>query len=444
VEHGACNFEQLRPFECRVVAPPALQRGRGLPPELGRPGAMIARNRVEFAAENAFHAGMLTYGFEREGNCGVGDTLILGIESSCDETAAAVVAGGRRILSSVVASQVSIHRTYGGVVPELASREHLRQIVPVVREALAESGVSLAEMDAFAVTRGPGLIGALLVGITYGKALAMSLGKPLIGVNHLEGHIHAVLLEARVAGRAPEFPAVCLIVSGGHTLLYEVRSAPVEGRSEALRFSYRRIGGTRDDAAGEAYDKAARMLALGYPGGPVMDQLALHGDPTAIRFSEPKMKDNPYDFSFSGIKTAVFYHLRKHTDLHEEISARQQALAGGVRKAADLLPLCSPATLGIIASFQKAVVDDLAGRTLAAAEQFGARSVLVSGGVAANRALRLAFAEESSRRGLDTFFPSPQLSTDNAAMIAAAAYPKFVAGERADMMLNAEANLPLA
>jgi len=427
-----------------VAAPPALKRGRSLPPELGRSGAVIARNRVEFATENAFHAGMLTYGFKREGNCGVGDTLILGIESSCDETAAAVVAGGRRILSSVVASQVSIHRKYGGVVPELASREHLRQIVPVVREALAESGVALAQMDAFAVTQGPGLVGALLVGITYGKALAMSLGKPLIGVNHLEGHVHAVLLEARAAGHPPEFPAVCLIVSGGHTLLYEVRAAPVNGHGEALHFFYTRIGGTRDDAAGEAYDKVARMLALGYPGGPVMDQLAVHGDPAAMRFSEPKMKDNPYDFSFSGAKTAVFYHLRKHPELHEEIAARQQALAGGVRKAAELLPLCSPATLGIIASFQKAVVGDLAGRTQAAAAQSGARAVLVSGGVAANRALRLAFAEESPRRGLETFFPSPQLSTDNAAMIAAAAYPKFVAGEHADMLLNAQANLPLA
>lgn len=444
MEQGACDFEQLRPLERRVAAPPALERGRGLPPELGRPGAVIARDRVEFAAENALHAGMLTYGFEREGNCGMGDILILGIESSCDETAAAVVAGGRRILSSVVASQVSIHRKYGGVVPELASREHLRQIVPVVREALAESGLALAEMDAFAVTQGPGLIGALLVGVTYGKALAMSLGKPLIAVNHLEGHIHAVLLEARAAGRAPEFPAVCLIVSGGHTLLYEVRSSRLDDGSEALRFSYTRIGGTRDDAAGEAYDKVAKMLALGYPGGPVIDQLALHGDPAAIRFSEPKIKNHPYDFSFSGIKTAVFYHLRRHSELHEEIAARQQVLAGGARKAADLLPLCSPATLGIIASFQKAVVDDLAGRTLAAAEQFGARSVLVSGGVAANRALRLAFAEESPRRGLQTFFPSPQLSTDNAAMIAAAAYPKFLAGEHADMLLNAQANLPLA
>jgi N6-L-threonylcarbamoyladenine synthase len=227
------------------------------------------------------------------------ENLILGIESSCDETAAAVVSSGKRVLSSVVSSQVGIHRKYGGVVPELASREHLRQIVPVVREALEQAGVALSDMDAIAVTRGPGLVGSLLVGVTYGKALALALGKPLIAVNHLEGHVHAVLLEAHAAGRRPELPAVCLIVSGGHTILYDVKSEAANG---AERFSYGRIGGTRDDAAGEAYDKVSRMLALGYPGGPVMDQLAVHGNARAIRFGEPKMKGNPYDFSFSGIK----------------------------------------------------------------------------------------------------------------------------------------------
>ena len=249
--------------------------------------------------------------------------LILGIESSCDETAAAVVAGGRRILSSVVASQVDVHRKYGGVVPELASREHLRQIVPVVREAVEQAGVELRDVDAIAVTRGPGLIGSLLVGVTYGKVLALSLGKPLIAVNHLEGHVHAVLLEAHAAGRSPQLPAVCLIVSGGHTILYRVESNSANG---ALRFSYSRIGGTRDDAAGEAYDKVAKMLALGYPGGPVIDRLAEHGDPRAVRFGEPKMKGNPYDFSFSGIKTAVLYYLRRNPQLQPEIEARQQAL----------------------------------------------------------------------------------------------------------------------
>src|SRR6202161_212533 len=209
------------------------------------------------------------------------ENLILGIESSCDETAAAVVADGRRILSSVIASQVEIHQKYGGVVPELASREHLRQIVPVVREAVKQAGISLTDLDAIAVTRGPGLIGALLVGVTYGKTLALALGKPLIAVNHLEGHVHAVFLEAAETGHVPSLPAICLIVSGGHTVLYRVESESTNG---ARRFSYARIGGTRDDAAGEAYDKIARMLALGYPGGPVVDQLDPSGNPKAIRF----------------------------------------------------------------------------------------------------------------------------------------------------------------
>ena len=204
-------------------------------------------------------------------------TRILGIESSCDETAAAVVADGREILSNVVASQVDIHRKYGGVVPELASREHLRQIVPVVREALAGAAMKLADVDAIGVTRGPGLVGSLLVGVTYGKVLAQSLGKPLIAVNHLEGHVHAVLLEAARASRQVKFPAVCLIVSGGHTLLYFVEAEPAPGDARAVKLSYRRLGGTRDDAAGEAYDKVARVLGLGYPGGPVIDQLAAAG-----------------------------------------------------------------------------------------------------------------------------------------------------------------------
>ena len=380
---------------------------------------------------------------------------ILGIESSCDETAAAVVVDGRRILSNVVASQAAIHRKYGGVVPELASREHLRQIVPVVREAMEQAGLALADLDAIAVTRGPGLVGSLLVGVTYGKVLAMSLGKPLIAVNHLEGHVHAVFLEAHAAGRRPELPAVCLIVSGGHTVLYEVRVARTNGSrgsaDGAARLAYARIGGTRDDAAGEAYDKVARLLALGYPGGPVIDQLAHPGvagdgcgNPSAVRFGEPKMKGNPYDFSFSGIKTAMLYYLRRHPELQPEIEARQRALAGGERGAEALRKLTSRETLDLIASFQKAVVGDLVLRTLAAAEQFCARSVLVSGGVAANRRLRSSFEEEATMRGLEVYFPSRQLSTDNAAMIAAAAYPKFVAGERADAQLNAEANLPLA
>jgi len=367
--------------------------------------------------------------------------LILGIESSCDETAAAVVAGGRQIRSSIVASQIDLHRKYGGVVPELASREHLRQIVPVVREAVKQAGVELKDVDAIAVTRGPGLVGSLLVGLTYGKVLAQALGKPLIGVNHLEGHVHAVFLEASATGRRPELPAVCLIVSGGHTVLYDVRAEAANGSEH---FRYARIGGTRDDAAGEAYDKVARMLALGYPGGPVIDQFAPYGDPRAVRFGEPKMKGNPYDFSFSGIKTAVLYHLKRHPEMAPEIEARQQALARGDRKADTLRALSTKATLDLVASFQRAVVDGLVARTIAAAEQHAARSIFVSGGVAANRELRTSFETEGRKRNLEVFFPSRALSTDNAAMIAAAAYPRLVAGERADSTLNAEANLPLA
>jgi N6-L-threonylcarbamoyladenine synthase len=367
--------------------------------------------------------------------------LILGIESSCDETAAAVVADGRRILSSVVASQTEIHRKYGGVVPELASREHLRQIVPVVREAIEQAGITLADVDAVAVTHGPGLIGALLVGLTYGKVLAFSLGKPLIPVNHLGGHVHAVFLEAHIAGRTPQLPAVCLIVSGGHTVIYEVK---LEGDNGSRRFSYARIGGTRDDAAGEAYDKVARMLALGYPGGPIIDNLAAHGNPKAVRFAEPKMTGNPYDFSFSGIKTAVLYYLRRNPQLEPEIESRRQALARGERTADALRSLSSAVTLDLIASFQRSVVDNLVSRTLAAAVQRAARTILVSGGVAANSELRRTFEAEGARRGIDVYFPSRALSTDNAAMIAAAGYARFVAGDRADSSLNAEANLPLA
>jgi N6-L-threonylcarbamoyladenine synthase len=369
---------------------------------------------------------------------------ILGIESSCDETAAAIVVGGEKILSSVVASQIDIHRKYGGVVPELASREHLRQIVPVVREAVAQSGLALGDVAAVAVTRGPGLIGSLLVGVTYGKVLAMALGKPLVPVNHLEGHVHAVLLEAHAAGRKPELPAVCLIVSGGHTILYRVLAEPGNGDDRVHSFRYARIGGTRDDAAGESYDKVARMLALGYPGGPIIDQLAPLGDSSAVRFAETKIRGNTLDFSFSGIKTAVFYLLRKHPELQPEIAARAEALARGERSAEALRPLCSQFTLDLVASFQRSVVDDLVRRTLAAAEEHRARSILVSGGVAANRQLRTTFEEAVRAKKSEVFFPSRALSTDNAAMIAAAAYPRFMAGEAADLTLNAEANLPLA
>ena len=371
---------------------------------------------------------------------------VLGIESSCDETAAAVVADGREILSSVVASQIDVHRKYGGVVPELASREHLRQIVPVVREALEQAGMRLADVDAIGVTQGPGLVGALLVGITYGKTLAAALQKPLVPVNHLEGHVHAVFLEAHKSGRQPKLPAVCLIVSGGHTVLYEVTAA-LGGQPEmAVPHGYRKIGQTRDDAAGEAYDKVAKLLGLGYPGGPILDRLAAttNGVPPPVKFGVIKTRGNPYDFSFSGLKTAVLYHVREHAEYAEEIRGREQALARGERKYEQLLPLCSPQTLALVREFQNAVVRDLVDRTLAAAEELSAESVLVSGGVAANSQLRATFEERGRSKGLEVFFPSRGLSTDNAAMIAAAAFFRFRAGEFADSTLNADPSLKLA
>jgi N6-L-threonylcarbamoyladenine synthase len=366
---------------------------------------------------------------------------ILGIESSCDETAAAVVVSGQQILSSVVASQIDIHRKYGGVVPELASREHLRQIVPVVREAMEQAGLRLDELDAIGVTQGPGLVGSLLVGITYGKTLARALGKPLIAVNHLEGHIHAAFLEAHQGGEVPSLPAVCLIVSGGHTILYEVKAA-----RDSAQFCYRKLGQTRDDAAGEAYDKVAKLLGLSYPGGPILDRLAAAASnaPTPVKFGPTKTRGNPLDFSFSGLKTAVLYHLREHPEYNDEILQREDALHQGLRKFEELLPLCSPQTLGLVREFQHAVVRDLVDRTMSAAEECGVETVLVSGGVAANRQLRATFEVRARAAGINVFFPSRELSTDNAAMIAAAAYPRFVAQQFADVILNAKATMPLA
>jgi N6-L-threonylcarbamoyladenine synthase len=366
--------------------------------------------------------------------------------------------------------------------------------------------MGLGDLDAIGVTQGPGLVGSLLVGLTYGKVLALALNKPLVAVNHIEGHVHAVFLEARQCGsdpadkelagsrrydspearqggREPELPAVCLIVSGGHTVLYEV-SADRPGPAPAgTVLRYRRLGQTRDDAAGEAYDKVARLLALGYPGGPIIDQLMVHhggpsagvtgnaenraraarhgapsshdGGPSAwggpieagaagIRFGEVKTKGNPFDFSFSGIKTAVLYYVRKHPEFEPGILMRREALARGERQAAQLLPLVSAETLELLASFQRAVVSELVGRTLKAAQETGAQSVLVSGGVAANSELRATFEREAQKRGLEVFFPSRELSTDNAAMIAAAAYPKLLQGDCQGAALNAEAVLPLA
>jgi N6-L-threonylcarbamoyladenine synthase len=374
------------------------------------------------------------------------NTRILGIESSCDETAAAVVADGRDILSSVVASQVDVHRKYGGVVPELASREHLRQIVPVVREALAQAGLRLEEVDAIGVTQGPGLVGALLVGITYGKTLAQSLGKPLVPVNHLEGHVHAVFLEAHKAGRVPQLPAVCLIVSGGHTVLYEVNAEDSGAAVASTPFRYRKLGQTRDDAAGEAYDKVAKLLALGYPGGPILDRLAAAADqaPAPVKFGPTKTRGNLFDFSFSGLKTAVLYHVREHAEYSGEIRKREEALARGERNFDQLLPLCSKTTLGLVREFQNAVIRDLVDRTMTAADELGVESILVSGGVAANSQLRMTFEARAKSAAVEVFFPSRALSTDNAAMIAAAAYSRLRAGRLADLTLNADPGLSLA
>ena len=371
---------------------------------------------------------------------------ILGIESSCDETAAAVVADGREILSSVVASQIDIHRKYGGVVPELASREHLRQIVPVVREAISQAGMELSNVDAIGVTQGPGLVGALLVGITYGKTLAQALGRPLVPVNHLEGHVQAVFLEAHKAGRAAKLPAVCLIVSGGHTVLYEVKAEDSNAQDSNALLRYRKIGQTRDDAAGEAYDKVAKMLGLGYPGGPILDRLAAvsNGAAAPVKFGATKMKGNALDFSFSGLKTAVLYHVREHPEYAPEVRAREEALQHGERKFEQLLPLCGAQTLALVREFQNAVVRDLVERTMTAAEELTVESVLVSGGVAANSQLRTTFEGRAKAAGVDVFFPSRALSTDNAAMIAAAAYSRFRAGNIADTTLNADPSLALA
>lgn len=367
---------------------------------------------------------------------------ILGIESSCDETAAAVVVDGRQILSSVVASQFDIHRKYGGVVPELASREHLRQIVPVVREAMAQAGLQFEELDAIGVTQGPGLVGSLLVGITYGKTLAAAMGKPLVPVNHLEGHVHAVFLEAFHRGEAPKLPAVCLIVSGGHTVLFELTATTGNGLGP---FAYRKLGGTRDDAAGEAYDKVAKLLGLGYPGGPILDRLAAAAGnvPAPVKFGPTKTRGNALDFSFSGLKTAVLYHLREHPEYSDGIRRREEAVREGRRAFGELLPLCDAATLGLVREFQNAVVRELVDRSMKAAEECGVETILVSGGVSANSALRARFEEQARENGLRVFFPERALSTDNAAMIAAAAYAGFREKRFADVGLNAKASMPL-
>jgi len=395
------------------------------------------------------------YPYDREMRESGGTGLILGIESSCDETAAAVVRSGATALSNVVASQMSLHANYGGVVPELASREHLRNIVPVVREAMSRANVAFNDLDAVAVTEGPGLAGALLVGITYAKALAFGLDRPLISVNHLEGHIHAVLMESRGRSETPmELPLLALVVSGGHTHLYLARQ---QGSS----WSYHNVGRTVDDAAGEAYDKVAKLLGLGYPGGPWIDALARHGNPRAVPFSfgpinsrapragvtnkkAPASTEGPrFDFSFSGIKTAVLRYVEAH-HLRESIEVRRSALVDDPSiTPKDAMRLCDQQTLDLMASFQYAVVGNLQRQTFAAAEALGARSIVVSGGVAANSELRRRFQAEADRRGLPIAFPSLALSTDNAAMIAAAAWPKFLASDFAPEDLGATPQLRL-
>jgi len=334
----------------------------------------------------------------------VSEGLILGIESSCDETAAAVVAGGRRVLSNIVASQVDLFRKYGGVVPEIASRKHLELILPVIREAVATAGVGLYELDAIAVTHGPGLVGTLLVGLSAAKALAFGLDKPLVGVNHLQGHIYAnFLVELQ-----PTFPLVCLVVSGGHTdLIYMAGHGEME-----------LMGRTLDDAAGEAFDKVARSVGLGYPGGPQVEQLARSGNPEAVPLPVAHT-DGPFDFSFSGLKTAVLQYVQRTGPLSDQ-------------QRADLA-----------ASFQRAVTGALVEKTLKAAEEKGVRQVILAGGVAANGALRQAMREALEPRGIALSYPPPVLCTDNAAMIAAAGYHLWRAGVRHDLDLNAVPGLGL-
>jgi N6-L-threonylcarbamoyladenine synthase len=354
---------------------------------------------------------------------------ILGIESSCDETAAAVVEETGGVLSSVVASQLDEHAKYGGVVPELASREHLRAIVPVVRVAMQEAHTGWKDLDAIAVTVGPGLIGSLLVGLTYAKAISFARRIPLIAVNHIEGHIHAVILESRAAGNPVELPALALIVSGGHTHLFEVTAD----------FHYKLLGRTRDDAAGEAFDKVGKLLGFSYPGGPLLDRIAAYGDPHAVRFTLARMKGNALDFSFSGLKTAVLRWVEGH-DLTAEIERRRELFGANPHPSFEEWLQATPqSTRDLIASFQHTVVTELVQHAAASAENMNARSVIISGGVACNSGLRRA-----ARFEMPVHFPSPALSTDNAVMIAAAAFPKFHRREFADLDEPPHANLPLS
>lgn len=334
------------------------------------------------------------------------DILILAIESSCDETAASVVKNGRTVLSNVISSQIALHTLYGGVVPEIASRKHIEKINQVIEEALKEAGVTLKDIDAIAVTYGPGLVGALLVGVSAAKAISFATGIPLVGVHHIEGHISANYIE----NKELEPPYICLVVSGGHSHLVVVKDYG----------EYEIIGRTRDDAAGEAFDKVARAIGLGYPGGPKIDKLSKEGNPEAVHFPRAKIEDNAYDFSFSGLKSAVLNYLNSCQMKGE--------------------PICEA---DIAASFQKAVIDVLVEHSLHAVKQYGLKKFAIAGGVASNSSLRKAFEEECAKRKIEFYHPSPIFCTDNAAMIGVAGYYEYLKGVRSGLDLNAVPNLKL-
>jgi N6-L-threonylcarbamoyladenine synthase len=334
------------------------------------------------------------------------DIKILGIESSCDETSASVVVNGRKVLSNIISTQIDIHKKFGGVVPEVASRKHIEAINAVVEEALEKAELSLADIDAVAVTYGPGLVGALLVGLQYAKGLAYALKKPLIGVNHIEGHISANFIEHKDL----EPPFVCLVVSGGHTFIVYMEDY---GKFEV-------IGQTRDDAAGEAYDKIARALGLGYPGGPKIDMLSKEGNPDAIKFPKANFHDDSLDFSFSGLKSAVLNYLNK------------MEMTGAEINKAD-----------VAASFQKAVVEVLTDNVIKTCKRRGASKIAIAGGVASNSALRANLINEGEKIGIEVLFPAPVLCTDNAAMIASAGYFEYRRGTVSELNLNAVPNLKL-